>query len=87
MLDKKEKYFILLLLTTTRRQQVALVKSITKLQLQVFVQIVYNVIYGHRSLPEIDKKKLPRYKTVIRTFITKRVSTKRKKELLTKYLN
>lgn len=86
MFVKKEKYFILLLLSTTRKQQLALVKSITDRQIQVLVQIVYNVIHGIRSLPEDDKKKLQRYKTSIRHFITKSVTTKKRKELLTKYL-
>jgi hypothetical protein len=86
MLIKKEKYFILLLLSTTRKQQLALVKSITDRQIQVIVQIVYNVIHGFRALPEKDKKKLQRHKSTIRMFIAKSTSTKRRKELLTKYL-
>ena len=65
-LIKKEKHFIILLLRTNRKQQTALIKTITKSQLQAVVQIVYNVIHGFRSLPEKIKKNLQRLKTVIR---------------------
>ena len=71
-LIKSEKHFILLLLTTNRKQQqIALIRTITKSQLQTLVQIVYNIVYGYRTLPENDKKKLQRFKLVIRKFIAK----------------
>ena len=85
-LIKKEKHFILLLLSTNRKQQTALVKTITKSQLQAIVQIVYNVIHGFRSLPENNKKKLQRFKSVIRKFISKGYSLKKRSALLLKYL-
>lgn len=84
---KNEKYFILLLLTTNRKQQKALLQSITKAQMQVLVQIVYNIIHGFRSIPEIDKKKLKRIKSVIRKFVSKRLSTSKRTALLLKHLN
>lgn len=86
-LIKNEKYFILLLLTTNRKQQKALLQSITKAQMQVLVQIVYNIIHGFRSIPEIDKKKLKRIKSVIRKFVSKRLSTSKRTALLLKHLN
>ena len=86
-LIKREKHFILLLLTTTRKQQLALVKTVTTPQLQSLVQIIYNVVLGNRFLPEKAKKKLQRYKTVIRRFITKGISQARRRALLLKYLN
>lgn len=85
-LIKNEKYFILLLLTTIRKQQIALVRSITKSQLQVLVQIVYNIIHGFRSFPENDKKKLKRFKSVIRKFITRRLSFTQRTDILLKHL-
>lgn len=85
-LIKNEKYFILLLLTTIRKQQIALVRRITKSQLQVLVQIVYNIIHGFRSLPENDKKKLKRFKSVIRKFITRRLSITQRTDILLKHL-
>lgn len=87
-LIRKEKYFMILLLSTERKQQLALVKSITKRQLQAIVQIVYNITHDFRKLPENDKKKLRvhRYKSVIRHFIAKRVSSKKRISLLAKHL-
>lgn len=85
-LIKNEKYFILLLLTTIRKQQIALVRSITKSQLQALVQIVYNIIHGFRYLPENDKKKLKRFKSVIRKFITRRLSITQRTDILLKHL-
>ena len=60
-LIKSERHFIILLLTAKRKQQIALVRTITKSQLQALVQIVYNIFHGYRSLPENDKKKLRRF--------------------------
>lgn len=86
-LIKSEKHFILLLLTTNRKQQIALIRTITKSQLQALVQIVYNIVYGYRTLPENDKKKLQRFKLVIRKFIAKRISTPKRTALFLKHLN
>ena len=68
-LIKNEKYFILLLLTTIRKQQIALVRSITKSQLQVLVQIVYNIIHGFRSLPDILLKHLKQFILILKPII------------------
>lgn len=86
-LIKNEKYFILFLLTTNRKQQKALLRTITKSQLQALVQIVYNIIHGFRSLPENDKKKLQRFRSVIRKFVSKRLSISKRTALLLKHLN
>ena len=58
-----------------------------KSQLQAIVQIVYNIVHGFRSLPVNDKKKLQRLKSIIRKFVTKRLSTSKRTALLLKHLN
>ena len=84
-LIKKEKDFLRLLLNTTDKQKKSLLESIEKPQLKAIVQIAYNILLGHRSLAEKDKKRLARRKTVIRQFVSKGISLRKRKELLLKH--
>ena len=84
-LIKKEKHFLRLLLTTTVKQKKALLRAIEKPQLRAIVQIVYNLMVGYRTLPENDRKRLAKRKTVIREFVSRGLSFKKRKELLFKY--
>lgn len=79
---KKERDFLRLLLNTSNKQKKMLLQSIEKSQLNAIVQIVYNVLQGYRPLPKKDKKELAKRKGVIRQFVSKGVSLKRRKKLL-----
>ena len=72
-------------MSTSIKQKKALLQSIEKSQLKAIVQIVYNLMLGYRRLPEKDKKRLAKRKTVIRQFVSKGLSFKKRKELLLKY--
>ena len=84
-LIKKEKHFLRLLLSTTIKQKKALLRAIEKNQLIAIVQIVYNLIIGYRPLPEKDRKWLAKKKSIIRQFVNRETSLKKRKELLLKY--
>ena len=84
-LIKKERYFLILLVSTTVKQKKALLRAIEKSQLRAIVQIVYNLMTGYRALPENERKRLARRKTVIRQFVSQGISLKKRKELLLKY--
>ena len=87
VLLKQEMSFIKLLLTTSKQQKEALVKTITKPQLQAIVQIVYNVLHGVRMLSEKDKKYVQRFRHIIRRFTAKRVSKRQRIRYLLTHLN
>lgn len=84
-LIKKEKDFLRLLLHTSDKQKKVLIKNIEKSQLNAIVQIVYNVMLGIRPLTEKDKNRIANRKTIIRQFVSKGISLKRRKELLSKH--
>ena len=84
-LIRSEKDFLLLFLSTSHKQRNALLEAIEKPQLSAIVQIVYNVLQGYRPLPSNDIKLLSRRKDIIRLFVSKGVSLKKRKELLIKY--
>lgn len=84
-LIRKEIYFLRLLLHTSNRQKKVLLQSIEKSQLRAIVQIVYNLMQGYRSLPEKDKQQLAKRKAVIRQFVSKNISFRKRKALLFKY--
>ena len=82
---QSEKDFLLLLLSASHKQRKALLETIEKSQLSAIVQIVYNVLQGYRPLSGNDIKLLSRRKDVIREFVRKGLSLKKRKELLIKY--
>ena len=84
-LIKKEKYFLTLLVSTTVKQKKALLSTIGKPQLRAIVQIVYSLMVGYRALPENDRKRLAKRKSVIRQFVSQGISWKKRKELLLEY--
>jgi hypothetical protein len=84
-LIKKEKDFLRLFLHTSDKQKKVLIKNIEKSQLNAIVQIVYNVMLGIRPLAEKDKNRIANRKTIIRQFVSKGISLKRRKKLLFKH--
>jgi hypothetical protein len=82
---QKEKDFLRLLIYASQNQKKTLILGIEKAQIHAIVQIVYNVLHGYRPLPDKDKMLLSRKKNVIRLFVSKGVSLKKRKELLFKY--
>ena len=84
-LKEKQGDFLRLLLLTSVPQGKAMLKTIQKSQLQAMVQIVYNVLMGNRDLPEKDKNRLKKHRTIIRRFVSKRLSQRERKQILVKY--
>ena len=82
---KREAAFLRLLLHTNARQQRALLKTIQSSQLQAIVQVVYNVLMGMRELKPKDKQRLKQHKQIIRRFVSKDISSQRRKQILLHY--
>ena len=87
MSDKitKEAFFLKFLLNTNEKQQQVLIKTITKRQISVVIEIMYNVLYGNLNISSDDINKLKRYKTVIRKLVSKGLSLTKRKDLLLSY--
>ena len=82
---KSQLNFLRLLMSTSSTQQKAMIQTISLAQMRALVQIVYNVLVGNRRLSDANKKKLNVYKTVIRRFVDRELSFKKRKEILLKY--
>lgn len=81
---EKEKYFLKFLLNTSENQQKMLIKALTKSQMSVIVEVVYNILIGNLKISDNIKKSLKRYRNVIRKFVVKGLSQKKRRALLLK---
>lgn len=76
---KKEGHFLCFFVHASRAQQIGLCKIMDKSQMNVLVQIIYNILMGNRTLPKADKLKVQRHKAAIRKFVSKGLSLKQEK--------
>lgn len=74
--------FLRLLYETNAKQRKMLLQTITSAQLQAVLEVTWNVYRGTFPVSDYYVKKMAPYKTSIRTLVSKRVSNKRKKEIL-----
>ena len=74
-----------LLVHSTDEQRAALLKTLTSLQLRAVLEAIYNVLRGTCPIKDKDKKKLERYKNVIRRLVSKELSRQQQQRLLSKY--
>lgn len=84
-LKKREGDFLRLFLSTSETQRRALIKTISKSQLESLTSIVFNVLMGNRSLSKSDKTALLPHKTLIRRFVSKELTFEQRKALLLRY--
>lgn len=82
---QEEKYFLKFLFNTTEQQQKILMKHLTKSQMDVLVEVIYNAIMENLTIAATDKKRLNRYRHVIRKVVSKGLSQRWRKALLLKY--
>lgn len=82
---QKERHFLKFLLHTNEKQQKILLKNLTKPQMSVIIEVIYNILVGNLIIPDIDKKRLKRHKHNIRKVVSKGLSQKRRKAILLKY--
>ena len=82
---EKEKYFFKFLLNTSENQQKMLIKTLTKSQIGVIVEVVYNTLMGNLKISDNIKKSMKRYRNVIRKFVVKGLSQRKRKAILLKY--
>ena len=84
-LVKNQRHFLRLLVSIKPLQRKAILQTLSDQQVQAVIQIIYNILEGNCSLPEKDKKKLKRYKAIIRQLVFKGMRMKQRKRLLVKY--
>ena len=82
---KDQWCFIQLFIETSIPQRLALIKSISVIQLNILCEIVLNVLQGTLYLPSEEVQKLSRHKTFLRRFTSKETSFKKKKQDLTSH--
>lgn len=83
---EKEKYFLKFLLDTSEKQQRVIIQNITKPQMRVIIEIIFNALKGNLILSENIKNKLKRFRNVIRKLVSKIVTFSARKQLLLKHL-
>ena len=80
---KKNADFLRLLLSTPSRvQRTSLLKSITQDQLSALGTVATNLLQGSIPFTSSYKKKLKRHRVAIRTIADKKVSVKKRKQVL-----
>jgi len=81
---KNKKLFIKFLLDIPKQQLLRFLKIITKEQLQVIIEIIYNVVQGVCTISETNKSVLSKQKNIIRKLVSKRTTHLQRKKLLVK---
>ena len=77
--------FLSLLVSAEDEQRVAIIKSMSEDQFKVLVECVYNILYGVITLSPQYKKKLFKYRNVIRKITEQGRTRLQRKKLLLKY--
>ena len=77
--------FLKLLYDCKPRLRKALIQHAERDQIDALSQITLNILRGNVSVSDAHKKKLKRYKEVIRSLASRRVSLARKKQTLLKF--
>lgn len=82
---ERQGAFIRLLYDCPPRQRKSLIQYITDDQLRALSQIALNVLRGNVPITDSYKKKLKRYKDVIRSLASRQISKARKRKALLKF--
>jgi hypothetical protein len=82
---QNERHFLTFLLNTNKKQQKLLFQNLSKSQMAVIIEIVYNALLGNLTISDEDKNMLHRYRNVIRKIVSKQLSGSKRKSLLVKY--
>lgn len=77
--------FLKLLHMCPARQRKALIQYVTDEQLEVLFQIAFNILQRNVPMNDVHKKKMKRYRVVIRSLCNLRVSKARKRQSLLRF--
>ena len=83
-LTKTHLAFLQVLASSSKHQTMALLKSMTKGQMNAICEILINIRYGNIPLSDKDKKRLHRKRDLIRQLTTKTTTQKARRTLLEK---
>lgn len=84
MNEEKMKVFCMFLLMSSKEQFNYMLKSITKEQLQIILEILYNISNEIVMIPTEDKRKLKKYKTNARKLLSSDLKWTSRRRLLWK---
>lgn len=83
---EKEKYFLQYFIHSDIHQQKQLIKNITKSQMDVIIEVIYNALMGNLTISEGDKNTVKRYRKIIRRLVSKGLTRRQRQLILLKYL-
>lgn len=84
MNDEKKKALCIFILSCPKHQVAYILKTITKDQLQIILEILYNIINGVLAISNEDKQKFQKHKTILRKLISSDLKWTSRKKLLWK---
>ncbi|MES9884088.1 MAG: hypothetical protein ABW185_24855 [Sedimenticola sp.] len=83
-LVKEDGFYLGLLLSANKRQQKRILHISTIQQLRALVEIIYNVLHGYMPPHEKHIPNLKRHKSAIRDIVKKKISRRKRIELISK---
>lgn len=83
-LAKNNKLFLRFISTTDKDQRRAILRTLTDIQLQLLVEIIFNLIKGNLPLSVRNKQLLSQNKDNIRKIVTESISKQLRKKRLIK---
>jgi hypothetical protein len=86
-LVKDQRCFLKLFLFTSQAQRKGLINTMSPLQMEAIVQVVYNALQGIIKVNEQDKSRLQKSRLLIRRFVARGVSHLQRKRWLLKHVN
>lgn len=84
MNDDKMKAFCWFLLSGSKGQVLHILKSITKEQMQIILEIVFNIVHNTLTISTKDRTEMGKYKNLVRKILTPNINWTLRKTLLWK---
>lgn len=84
MNDDKMKAFCWFLLSGSKGQVMHILKNITKEQMQIILEIVYNIVHNTLTISAKDRNKMGKYKNLVRKILIPNINWSLRKTLLWK---
>lgn len=84
MNDDKMKAFCLFKLSCSKGQVMHILKNITKEQMQIILEITFNIVHNTLTISTKDRNEMGKYKNLVRKILTPNINWTLRKALLWK---
>lgn len=84
MNDDNMKAFCLFLLSGSKGQVMHILKNITKEQMQIILEITFNIVHNNLTISTKDRNEMGKYKNIVRKILTPNINWSLRKTLLSK---